>query len=172
MTSIDRGASPETSIIGILDRLHPLEDRDRVTSSPPQVRYPDYYGEGIDMSRMNEFVAFKAAVALLKKNRAWNPISPRHTGKPKKQQAKEEGPIVNYIEGDLCAVHNEEISAKMVDLLTPASTRAQSGIVTDVGRSARFFVEPSGRLGTSPAIPAQGGTHGEQCLHTLWKKNI
>ena len=58
--SIVRGTTLRQSIIGILDRLNPKKIV--VVSSSPQVRYPDYYG--IDMSRMSEFIAFKAAVAL------------------------------------------------------------------------------------------------------------
>ena len=60
--SIVRGTTLKQSIIGILDRLHPRKIV--IVSSSPQVRYPDYYG--IDMARMSEFIAFKAAVALLK----------------------------------------------------------------------------------------------------------
>ena len=59
--SIVRGTTLKQSIISILDRLHPKKIV--IVSSSPQVRYPDYYG--IDMSKMNEFIAFKAAVALL-----------------------------------------------------------------------------------------------------------
>lgn len=61
------GVLPYARDIGILDRLHPKKIV--IVSSSPQVRYPDYYG--IDMSRMNEFIAFKAAVALLR-DRGWN----------------------------------------------------------------------------------------------------
>ncbi len=59
--SIVRGTTLRQSIIGMLDRLHPK--RIVIVSSSPQVRYPDYYG--IDMSRMSEFIAFRAAIALL-----------------------------------------------------------------------------------------------------------
>lgn len=58
--SIVRGTTLRESIIRILDRLHPK--RIVVVSSSPQVRFPDYYG--IDMSHMDEFIAFKAAIAL------------------------------------------------------------------------------------------------------------
>ncbi|MDE6126086.1 MAG: amidophosphoribosyltransferase, partial [Muribaculaceae bacterium] len=60
--SIVRGTTLKQSIIAMLDRLHPKKIV--VVSSSPQVRYPDYYG--IDMSRMAEFIAFRAAVELLK----------------------------------------------------------------------------------------------------------
>jgi amidophosphoribosyltransferase len=60
--SIVRGTTLKQSIINILDRLHPKKIV--IVSSSPQVRYPDYYG--IDMAKMNEFIAFKAAIELLK----------------------------------------------------------------------------------------------------------
>ena len=122
--SIVRGTTLKQSIIGILDRLHPRKIV--IVSSSPQVRYPDYYG--IDMSRMNEFIAFKAAVALLKERGLESVITEAYW-KAKKQQAKEEGPIVNYVKEIYAPFTDEEISAKMVDLLTPAGTRAKVEIV-------------------------------------------
>ncbi|MDE5934483.1 MAG: amidophosphoribosyltransferase, partial [Muribaculaceae bacterium] len=62
--SIVRGTTLRQSILSMLERLHPK--RIVVVSSSPQVRYPDCYG--IDMSRMGEFIAFKAAVALLREH--------------------------------------------------------------------------------------------------------
>lgn len=122
--SIVRGTTLKQSIIGILDRLHPRKIV--IVSSSPQVRYPDYYG--IDMSRMNEFIAFKAAVALLKE-RGMESVITEAYWKAKKQQAKEEDPIVNYVKEIYAPFTDEEISAKMVDLLTPAGTRAKVEIV-------------------------------------------
>ena len=122
--SIVRGTTLKQSIIGILDRLHPRKIV--IVSSSPQVRYPDYYG--IDMSRMNEFIAFKAAVALLKE-RGMESVITEAYWKAKKQQAKEEGPIVNYVKEIYAPLTDEEISAKMVDLLTPTGTRAKVEIV-------------------------------------------
>ena len=122
--SIVRGTTLKQSIIGILDRLHPRKIV--IVSSSPQVRYPDYYG--IDMSRMNEFIAFKAAVALLKE-RGMESVITEAYWKAKKQQAKEEGPIVNYVKEIYAPFTDEEISAKMVDQLTPTGTRAKVEIV-------------------------------------------
>ena len=62
--SIVRGTTLKQSILTILDRLNPKKIV--IVSSAPQIRYPDCYG--IDMSRMSEFVAFEAAVSLLRKN--------------------------------------------------------------------------------------------------------
>nr|WP_129734428.1 amidophosphoribosyltransferase [Parabacteroides goldsteinii] len=122
--SIVRGTTLKQSIIGILDRLHPKKIV--IVSSSPQVRYPDYYG--IDMSRMNEFIAFRAAVALLK-DRGMESVLTEAYQKAKKQQAQKEGSIVNYVKEVYAPFTDEEISAKMVELLTPAGTRAKVEIV-------------------------------------------
>lgn len=122
--SIVRGTTLKQSIIGILDRLHPRKIV--IVSSSPQVRYPDYYG--IDMSRMNEFIAFRAAVALLKE-RGMELVITDAYWKAKKQQAQEDGTIVNFVKEIYAPFTDEEISAKMVDLLTPAGTRAKVEIV-------------------------------------------
>lgn len=122
--SIVRGTTLKQSIIGILDRLQPRKIV--IVSSSPQVRYPDYYG--IDMSRMNEFIAFRAAVALLKERGMESVITDAYW-KAKKQQAQEDGTIVNFVKEIYAPFTDEEISAKMVDLLTPAGTRAKVEIV-------------------------------------------
>ena len=152
--SIVRGTTLKQSIIGILDRLHPRKIV--IVSSSPQVRYPDYYG--IDMSRMNEFIAFKAAVALLKE-RGMESVITEAYWKAKKQQAKEEGPIVNYVKEIYAPFTDEEISAKMVDLLTPAGTRAKVEIVyqTLEGLHASCPNHP-GDWYFSGDYPTQGGT--------------
>ncbi len=123
--SIVRGTTLKQSIIGILDRLHPRKIV--IVSSSPQVRYPDYYG--IDMSRMNEFIAFKAAIALLK-DRGMASVIEDVYHKAKKQD--EETPVsemVNYVKEIYAPFTDGEISAKMVELLTPQGTHAKVEIV-------------------------------------------
>ena len=122
--SIVRGTTLKQSIIRMLDRLNPKKIV--VVSSSPQVRYPDCYG--IDMSRMNEFIAFRAAVALLK-DRGMESVLTEAYQKAKKQQAQKDGPIVNYVKEIYAPFTDEEISARMVELLTPAGTRAKVEIV-------------------------------------------
>lgn len=122
--SIVRGTTLKQSIIGILDRLHPKKIV--IVSSSPQVRYPDYYG--IDMSRMNEFIAFRAAVALLK-DRGMESVLTEAYRKAKQQQAQPDGSTVNYVKEIYAPFTDEEISAKMVELLTPAGTQAKVEIV-------------------------------------------
>lgn len=122
--SIVRGTTLKQSIIGILDRLHPKKIV--IVSSSPQVRYPDYYG--IDMARMNEFIAFRAAIELLKERGMTHIISQAYR-KSKDQQNYPKEQIVNYVKDIYEPFTDEEISAKMVELLTPAGTKAKVEIV-------------------------------------------
>lgn len=121
--SIVRGTTLKQSIISILDRLHPKKIV--IVSSSPQVRYPDYYG--IDMSKMNEFIAFKAAVALLGE-RGMEEILLSAYQKAKMQEAHHES-VVNYVKEIYAPFTDKEISGKMVDLLTPVEIKAQVEIV-------------------------------------------
>lgn len=121
--SIVRGTTLKQSIISILDRLHPKKIV--IVSSSPQVRYPDYYG--IDMSRMNEFIAFKAAVALLEERGMENILMEAYQ-KAKKQE-RESQSAINYVKEIYAPFTDDEISSKIVDLLTPAGTKAQVQIV-------------------------------------------
>jgi amidophosphoribosyltransferase len=122
--SIVRGTTLRQSIIGILDRLHPRKIV--IVSSSPQVRYPDYYG--IDMSRMNEFIAFRAAVVLLKE-RGMEQVLIDAYRQAKEQQQSDKKPEVNYVKAVYAPFTPEELSAKMVQLLTPAGTKAEVQIV-------------------------------------------
>ena len=115
--SIVRGTTLKQSIIGILDRLHPKKIV--IVSSSPQVRYPDYYG--IDMARMSEFIAFKAAIELLREREMKDVIAAAY------RKAKEQ--MVNYVKEIYAPFTDEEIAAKMVELLTPAGINAKVQIV-------------------------------------------
>lgn len=122
--SIVRGTTLKQSIISILDRLHPKKIV--IVSSSPQVRYPDYYG--IDMSSMSEFIAFKAAVALLKETGKEDILIEAYQ-KAKKLQAEGRDSEENCVKAVYAPFSDEEISAKIVELLTPAETRAKVEIV-------------------------------------------
>lgn len=121
--SIVRGTTLKQSIISILDRLNPKKIV--IVSSSPQVRYPDYYG--IDMSRMNEFIAFRAAVALLHERGMAHIILDSY--KKAKAQQQSGTYLVNYVKEIYASFTDEEVSAKMVDLLTPKKTKAKVEIV-------------------------------------------
>lgn len=122
--SIVRGTTLRQSIISILDRLNP--HRLVIVSSSPQVRYPDCYG--IDMSRMAEFIAFKAAMALLKERGMQNIVDEVYR-KCKAQDALPKEEIKNYVKEIYAPFSIEEISAKIADLLTPEGIRAEVKIV-------------------------------------------
>ncbi|WP_455671714.1 amidophosphoribosyltransferase [Phocaeicola sp.] len=122
--SIVRGTTLKQSIIGILDRLHPKKIV--IVSSSPQVRYPDYYG--IDMASMDQFIAFKAAIELLKE-RDMKDVIARAYHKSKDQMALPKEQMVNYVKEVYAPFTNEEIAAKMVELLTPKGTQAKVEIV-------------------------------------------
>ncbi|MDH6359144.1 amidophosphoribosyltransferase [Parabacteroides sp. PF5-9] len=122
--SIVRGTTLRQSIIGILDRLHPRKII--IVSSSPQVRYPDYYG--IDMSRMSEFIAFKAAVALLEE-RGQTDVLLNAYKKAREQYAQPDGTMINYVKEIYLPFTVEEISGKIVEILTPAGTKARVEIV-------------------------------------------
>lgn len=122
--SIVRGTTLKQSIIKILDRLHPKKII--IVSSSPQVRYPDYYG--IDMAKMSEFIAFKAAVELLKE-RDMRDVIERAYKKSKDQVGLPKEQMVNHVKEIYAPFSDEEIAAKMVELLTPKGTQAKVEIV-------------------------------------------
>lgn len=113
--SIVRGTTLQRSILSMLSRLRPRKIV--VVSSAPQVRYPDYYG--IDMSRLGEFAAFRAAMSLLHKRRLEHII--HETYEACKQQlklpAEQQSNAVRAIYAPFSA---EEISAEMALMLSPA----------------------------------------------------
>ncbi len=122
--SIVRGTTLKQSIIAILDRLHPKKIV--IVSSSPQVRYPDYYG--IDMARMNEFIAFKAAIELLKE-REMKDVIERAYNKAKAQEKLPREQMVNYVKEIYAPFSDEEISAKIAEMLTPKGTQAKVELV-------------------------------------------
>jgi len=112
--SIVRGTTLKQSILKILNRLEPK--RIVIVSSSPQVRYPDYYG--IDMARMNEFCAFRAAIELLKESGRQNIIDDvYYKSKAQENMAKED--VINYVTEIYDPFTQDEISVKIAQMLTP-----------------------------------------------------
>ncbi|GHU73422.1 amidophosphoribosyltransferase [Bacteroidia bacterium] len=122
--SIVRGTTLKQSIIKILDRLEPKKIV--IVSSSPQIRYPDCYG--IDMNRMDEFVAFRAAIALLEE-RDMQPVIDETYRKCKAQENLSKEEVINYVKDIYSPFTAEEIAAKTAELLTPEGTKAQVEIV-------------------------------------------
>lgn len=122
--SIVRGTTLKQSIVRILDRLGPKKIV--IASSAPQIRYPDCYG--IDMSRLGDFIAFNAAIALLKENGQSALIDEvYHKSKAQENKPKEE--IINYVKEIYAPFTDEQISAKITELATPDKINAKIEIV-------------------------------------------
>ncbi|MCC6700538.1 MAG: amidophosphoribosyltransferase [Fluviicola sp.] len=122
--SIVRGTTLKQSILRILDRLGPK--RIVIVSSAPQIRFPDCYG--IDMAKMGDFIAFDAAISLLKETGKGHIIDEVY----KKSKAQEQLPkeqIVNYVKEIYAPFTPEEISAKIAQMLTPENIAAEVIIV-------------------------------------------
>jgi amidophosphoribosyltransferase len=117
--SIVRGTTLRESIFKILDRLHPKKIV--MVSSSPQIRYPDYYG--IDMARLEEFIAFRATIALLTERGLWQLVNDTYEAcyaelrKPKTEQRN-----------CVCALYKpftvEDINRKMAEMLRPVGMKA------------------------------------------------
>ncbi|MGQ1948157.1 amidophosphoribosyltransferase [Geofilum sp. OHC36d9] len=122
--SIVRGTTLKKSILRILDRLHPK--RIIVISSAPQIRYPDCYG--IDMARMSDFCAFSAAIELLKDTGREDIIDSVYAQcLAQRNLPKEE--IVNYVKEIYRPFTDEQISAKIAEMLKPEGIHAEVDIL-------------------------------------------
>ena len=122
--SIVRGTTLRESILRILDRLHPKKIV--VVSSSPQIRYPDYYG--IDMSRLEEFIAFRAVIELLRDAGRTDIIDETYR-LSKAQQLLPKEAVVNYVKNIYRPFTAEQISAKMAELLHAREVKAEIAIV-------------------------------------------
>ena len=122
--SIVRGTTLKESILRILDRLHPRKIV--LVSSSPQVRYPDYYG--IDMARMEEFIAFRAAIELLKDNHNSQIVTDVYE-KCKAQEHTPAEEMLNYVKDIYAPFTDEDISTKMVEMLRPTDVTTPIEIV-------------------------------------------
>lgn len=122
--SIVRGTTLRESILKILDRLNPAMIV--VVSSCPQIRYPDCYG--IDMAKLGDFVAFRAAIDLLKEAGQESIIDDVYK-RCKAQQNLPKEEIVNYVKDIYRPFTPDQISDKIAQILTPKGMRAKVKIV-------------------------------------------
>lgn len=122
--SIVRGTTLKQSILRILDRLEPKKIV--VVSSAPQIRYPDCYG--IDMAKMGDFIAFNAAISLLKK-RDMNSFIEDVYQKCKEQENLPKEQIKNYVQEIYSPFTYEEISKEISLLLTPSTINTEVDII-------------------------------------------
>ena len=107
--SIVRGTTLKESIFKILDRLHPKKIV--MVSSSPQIRYPDYYG--IDMSRLEELCAFRAAIALVKERGMEQLIAETY------RKCKASVAVANHVRAIYAPFTVDEVNRKIVEMLRP-----------------------------------------------------
>jgi amidophosphoribosyltransferase len=131
--SIVRGTTLKQSIIRILDRLQPK--RIVVVSSSPQIRYPDCYG--IDMAKLGDFIAFRAAMELLKDTGKEDVIN-RVYNKCKAQQFFPKEEIINYVKLIYEPFTDEEVSAKIAEMLKTSGIQAEIKVVYQTVENLHF----------------------------------
>ncbi len=122
--SIVRGTTLRNSIVRMLDRLEPKHIV--IASSAPQIRFPDCYG--IDMAKLSDFIAFRAAIALLKETKQEHIINEVYKlSKAQEKLPKEQ--IVNHVKMIYKPFTASQISAKIAQLITSPSVKAKVTVV-------------------------------------------
>ena len=122
--SIVRGTTLKKSILRILDRLHPKKII--IVSSAPQIRYPDCYG--IDMSKLKDFVAFQAMIALVKNRKLENKLEEVYA-KCKAQENLPKEQLQNYLIELYALFSNDEISDQIAKIITPPEINAEVEVI-------------------------------------------
>ncbi len=122
--SIVRGTTLKKSILKILDRLGP--SKIVVASSAPQIRYPDCYG--IDMAKLEDFIAFKAALALHQDHNSMAVVDAIYE-KCKLQLGAEDDQVINYVKEFYAPFTADQISLKIGQLLSPPDINAEVQII-------------------------------------------
>lgn len=120
--SIVRGTTLEQSILFLLDKINPKKII--IVSSAPQIRFPDCYG--IDMSKMKDFIAFRAVIALIKEKEMESLLDDVYN-KCIASIGQPEAP--NYVKEIYAPFTDDEISAKIGEIITPAHLKAEVEIV-------------------------------------------
>ena len=126
--SIVRGTTLKESIFKILDRLHPKKIV--MVSSSPQIRYPDYYG--IDMSRLEELCAFRAAIALIKERGMQHLIAETYQACKREEgrrNSEDIGFAFNHVRNIYAPFTVDEINRKIVEMLRPEGMQSPVELV-------------------------------------------
>lgn len=122
--SIVRGNTLKMSILRILDRLNPKKII--IVSSAPQIRYPDCYG--IDMSKLKDFVAFKAMIELIEENNLTHKLEEVYA-KALEEMKKPPEEMVNVVKELYALFTTDQITDKIVKTLTPTDINAEVDII-------------------------------------------
>ncbi len=166
--SIVRGTTLKQSILRILDRLDPK--RIIVVSSAPQIRFPDCYG--IDMAKMGDFIAFTAAIELLKERNQYHIVEDVYL-KCKEQIKLPKEQIKNYVKEIYEPFTDEEISKKIAQLLTPEDINAEVEIVFQtVENLHRSCPNHLGDWYFTGNYPTPGGNKVATRAFINWKEGI
>ncbi|MFT4855063.1 MAG: amidophosphoribosyltransferase [Algoriphagus sp.] len=148
--SIVRGTTLEKSILTTLDKLNPK--RIIIVSSAPQIRYPDCYG--IDMSKMKEFIAFRAALALLKERKMDNVLDQVYEAALSSSDGKE-----NYVKGVYNKFTPDEISNKIAQIVTSEDINAEVQVIFQtVENLQKCIPDHTGDWYFTGNYPTEGGT--------------
>jgi amidophosphoribosyltransferase len=148
--SIVRGTTLEKSILTTLDKLNPK--RIIIVSSAPQIRYPDCYG--IDMSKMKEFIAFRAALALLKERKMDNVLDQVYEAALSSSDGKE-----NFVKGVYNKFTPDEISNKIAQIVTSEDIKAEVQVIFQtVENLQKCIPDHTGDWYFTGDYPTEGGT--------------
>jgi len=148
--SIVRGTTLEKSILTTLDKLNPK--RIIIVSSAPQIRYPDCYG--IDMSKMKEFIAFRAALALLKERKMDNVLDQVYEAASSSSDGKE-----NFVKGVYNKFTPDEISNKIAQIVTSEDIKAEVKVIFQtVENLQKCIPDHTGDWYFTGDYPTEGGT--------------
>jgi amidophosphoribosyltransferase len=148
--SIVRGTTLEKSILTTLDKLNPK--RIIIVSSAPQIRYPDCYG--IDMSKMKEFIAFRAALALLKEQKMDNVLDQVYEEAASSLEGKE-----NFVKGVYSKFTPDEISNKIAQIVTSANIKAEVQVIFQTVENLKKCIpNHTGDWYFTGDYPTEGGT--------------
>jgi len=152
--SVVRGTTLKTSILKILDRLEPK--RIILVSSAPQIRYPDCYG--IDMSKLGDFAAFRAAVALIQE-RGLESMMQQLYRQAKEELSKPSDQQVNVVKEVYAPFTEQEISDKIAEMVRPNNMRAKFDILfQSVSNLHRACPNDLGDWYFTGDFPTPGGT--------------
>ena len=152
--SIVRGTTLKESILRILDRLHPKKMV--MVSSAPQIRYPDYYG--IDMSRLEEFCVFRAAIQLLK-DRGMEHVIEEVYKQSLSELKKSKTEVQNAVRGIYEPFTVDEINEKIVEMLRPEGVKTPIEVIYQSLEGLRSAIpEHTGDWYFTGKYPTPGGT--------------